>query len=130
MVTPAGDILLDGGFVETAPMISYTAKGLAFSHGRTASPAVTSTWTMRGIPELAARDGPKFVAIEQEVPGLTAGTSYPAAKPDRVIHDGDTVSVGAAIMTAHLTPGHTRGCTTWFTTVKDGAPKLSRRVCG
>jgi metallo-beta-lactamase class B len=30
-----------------------------------------------------------------------------------VLHDGDTVSLGGTTLTAHLTPGHTKGCTTW-----------------
>jgi metallo-beta-lactamase class B len=123
IVTPAGDILLDGGFVETAPMIEANIKKLGFK--LTDVKYILSSHEhldhAGGISELQRATGAKFVAIEQEVPGLTAGTSFPAAKPDRVIHDGDTVSVGAAIMTAHLTPGHTRGCTTWSTTVKDGA---------
>lgn len=123
IVTPAGDILLDGGFVETAPMIEANIKKLGFK--LTDVKYILSSHEhldhAGGISELRRATGAKFVALEQEVPGLTAGTSFPAAKPDRVIHDGDTVSVGAAIMTAHLTAGHTRGCTTWSTTVKDGA---------
>ena len=78
-----------------------------------------------GISELRRATGAKFVALEQEVPGLTAGTSFPVANPDRVIHDGETVQVGSVIMTAHLTAGHTRGCTTWTTTVRDGGRSYS-----
>jgi metallo-beta-lactamase class B len=123
IVTPAGDILLDGGFVETAPQIEANIRTLGFkpedvkfilsSHEHSDHAG--------GIAELQHVTGAKFVAIEQEVPGLTAGTSFPAAKPDRVIHDGDTVTLGGVTMTAHLTPGHTRGCTTWATTVKVSA---------
>jgi metallo-beta-lactamase class B len=38
---------------------------------------------------------------------------YPPAHVDRVLHDLDTVELGGIILTAHRTPGHTRGCTTW-----------------
>ena len=38
---------------------------------------------------------------------------YPAAHVDRVLHDGDVVSLAEVTLTAHKTPGHTRGCTTW-----------------
>jgi metallo-beta-lactamase class B len=38
---------------------------------------------------------------------------FPATKVDRVLHDGDTVKLGDAVLTAHLTAGHTRGTTTW-----------------
>jgi metallo-beta-lactamase class B len=38
---------------------------------------------------------------------------------DRRIQDGDTVRLGGTVLTAHLTPGHTKGCTTWTLDVKD-----------
>jgi metallo-beta-lactamase class B len=37
-----------------------------------------------------------------------------------VLKDGDTVTLGGVSMTAHATPGHTRGCTTWVTTAEEG----------
>jgi metallo-beta-lactamase class B len=40
-------------------------------------------------------------------------TYYPPTKVDRVLHDGDDVKLGDAVLTARLTPGHTKGCTTW-----------------
>jgi metallo-beta-lactamase class B len=122
MVTPQGAILLDGGFMETAPMIEANIQKLGFRLGdvRFILSSHEHLDHAGGISQLRRATGAKFVALEQEVPGLTAGTSFPAANPDRVIHDGETVEVGNAIMTAHLTAGHTRGCTTWTTTVRDG----------
>jgi metallo-beta-lactamase class B len=38
---------------------------------------------------------------------------FPATKVDRVLHDGDKVVLGDSELTAHLTAGHTKGCTTW-----------------
>jgi metallo-beta-lactamase class B len=122
IVTPAGDILLDGGFVETAPMIEANIRKLGFklSDVKCILSSHEHLDHAGGISELQRVTGARFVALEQEVPGLTAGSSFPAAKPDRVIHDGDTVKIGSEVMTAHLTAGHTRGCTTWTTTVHDG----------
>ena len=115
IVTPAGDILLDGGFVETAPQIEANIKTLGFkltdvkfllnSHAHLDHAG--------GINELRKLSGAKFVAMDGDVAALTAGTAFPATAPDRVIHDGDTVKLGGVTITAHLTPGHTRGCTTW-----------------
>lgn len=54
------------------------------------------------------------MAMEQDVPALRKMT--PGGKPhpiDRILKDGDTVSLGGTTLTAHLTPGHTKGCTTW-----------------
>jgi metallo-beta-lactamase class B len=39
---------------------------------------------------------------------------------DKILHDGDTVTLGDTTLVAHLTAGHTRGCTTWTTKVTDG----------
>ena len=121
IVTPAGDILLDGGFVETAPMIEANIRKLGFelSDVKFILSSHEHLDHAGGISELRRVTGARFVALEQEVAGLTAGTSFPAAKPDRVIHDGETVQIGTEVMTAHLTAGHTRGCTTWTTTVRD-----------
>jgi metallo-beta-lactamase class B len=38
---------------------------------------------------------------------------YPSAHVNRILHDGDEVRLGSAVLVAHKTPGHTRGCTTW-----------------
>jgi metallo-beta-lactamase class B len=46
---------------------------------------------------------------------------YPPAMVDRVLHDGDEVKLGNAVLKAHLTPGHTRGCTTWTMKVSEGS---------
>jgi metallo-beta-lactamase class B len=54
------------------------------------------------------------MAMAEDVPALEAmkpgGKKHPI---DRVLHDGDTVTLGGTTLTAHLTPGHTKGCTTW-----------------
>jgi len=47
------------------------------------------------------------------------GELYPPAKVDRVLHDGDTVKLADTVLTAHLTPGHTKGCTTWTMKVEE-----------
>jgi metallo-beta-lactamase class B len=52
--------------------------------------------------------------------GNSAESRYPAAKVDRVLKDGDQVRLGSAVLTAHLTPGHTKGCTTWTLDAVDG----------
>lgn len=127
IVTPAGDILLDGGFVETAPQIEKNIQTLGFkladvkillnSHAHLDHAG--------GITELRKLTSAKFVAMDGDVAALTAGTSFPATAPDRVIHDGDTVKLGGVTMTARLTPGHTQGCTTWTMTTEDGGKKYN-----
>jgi len=54
----------------------------------------------------------------------------PGAHVDRVLHDGDTVELGGSKLTAHLTPGHTKGCTTWTMQVDEGGRKLNAVIIG
>ena len=66
------------------------------------------TWSWRVMPKWCAAAGG---ATSPSVP--TASIRFPPAPVDRVLHDGDTVALGGVTLTAHLTAGHTRGCTTW-----------------
>ncbi len=122
IVTPAGDILLDGGFVETAPQIEKNIATLGFKmdNVRFLLNSHAHLDHAGGISELRKLCGAKFFAMDGDVAALTAGTAFPVTAPDRVIHDGDAVKLGGVTMTAHLTPGHTRGCTTWTMTTTDG----------
>ena len=75
-----------------------------------------------GLAELKRRTGGAMVASAGDSPALTAGSrDMPAVRIDRQIRDGETVAVGDATMTAHVTPGHTKGCTTWTTTAREAA---------
>ena len=121
IVTPDGDILLDGGFVQTAPQIEANIQTLGFklSDVKIILNSHAHLDHAGGISEMRRATGAQFLAMETDVPALTAGTAYPAVAPDRVIHDGDTVTVGGVTLTAHLTPGHTPGCTTWTMVTQD-----------
>jgi metallo-beta-lactamase class B len=59
--------------------------------------------------------------MAEDVPALRAmkpgGNEHPI---DKILHDGEEVTLGGTTLVAHLTPGHTRGCTTWTTRVQDG----------
>ena len=73
--------------------------------------------------------GAQVMAMAEDVPALQAmkpgGKEHPI---DKVLHDGDTVTLGGTTLVAHLTPGHTRGCTTWTTTAQEGGQDLQRGV--
>jgi len=57
-------------------------------------------------------------------------TWYPATKVDRVLHDGDEVKLGDTVLAARLTPGHTRGTTTWTMKVRDGGKTREVAIVG
>jgi metallo-beta-lactamase class B len=131
IVTPAGDILLDGGLVGTAPQIEANVRALGFklSDVRILLNSHAHSDHAGGLAEVKERTGAKLVSMNGDADELARGgrgdfffgdtSSFPPVAPDRVIDDGDTVSLGGTTLTAHLTPGHTRGCTTWTMTAKE-----------
>ena len=125
ITTGDGDILIDGGFPETAPLIEKSISSLGF-HLRDVKYLLNSHAHYDhcgGLVELKRRSGATVVSSKQDAPVLLAGRQtsfgpskdvfFPAVKVDRVIGDKETVQVGGITLTAHLTPGHTKGCTTW-----------------
>src|ERR1700681_1374219 len=86
---------------------------------------------MEGDALVKQLTGATVMAMAEDVPALEA--MKPGGKPhpiDRVLHDGDKVELGGMTLTAHLTPGHTRGCTTWTFNVADGGKTYSVLVIG
>ncbi|MES1243677.1 MAG: subclass B3 metallo-beta-lactamase, partial [Acidobacteriota bacterium] len=69
-------------------------------------------------------DAPAHARGGKGDPVLGDRFSYPAIQADRLLQDGDTVTLGGTTLTAHVTAGHTRGCTTWTMKVDDGGRKL------
>ena len=64
--------------------------------------------------------GAQMMAMAEDVPALQAITPGGKEHPiDKTLHDGETVTLGGTTLTAHLTPGHTRGCTTWTMRAKE-----------
>jgi metallo-beta-lactamase class B len=136
IVTHAGDILLDGGFVQTAPQIESNIGKLGFklSDVKILLNSHAHYDHAGGLAELKRITGAQFVAMQGDAELLARGgrgdfyfgdrLTFPPIKPDRVIHDGGTVTLGGVTMTAHLTAGHTRGCTTWTMTTEDHGKRL------
>jgi metallo-beta-lactamase class B len=76
---------------------------------------------------LLASAGDQWALEHGRVRGDTNYRSKPFApiKVDRVVRDGETIQLGDVSLTAHLTPGHTPGCTSWSTTVQDRRRELN-----
>jgi metallo-beta-lactamase class B len=129
IATPQGHIVLDGGFVETAPMILGNVRKLGFrpedvkillsSHAHLDHAG--------GLAELKRVTGATFYASRRDIPQHARGGlddpqfgnrfPYPRIYADRVLDHGSRVRLGGITMVAHMTPGHTPGCTTWTTTI-------------
>lgn len=125
IATPEGLILLDGGFPETAPLIEKNLATLGFSIGdvRILLNSHAHFDHAGGLAELAAKSGATVVASELDAPQLEAGgkgdfawgddATFPPVHVGRRVKDRETVTLGGVTLTAQITAGHTRGCTTW-----------------
>ena len=132
LVTPQGMILLDGGYAETAPQIEKNIATLGFKLTDVKILLVGHAHPDHagGLAALKHDSGAAFYAMDKEVEPLEhegRGTFYRGDRKlfesihvDRVLQDGDAVSLGGVTLTAHLTAGHTPGCTTWSARLVDG----------
>ena len=132
ITTPKGHILLDSGFAETVPQIERNIATLGFrledvkflinSH-----PHIDHAGGLADLKELTKA---QLFASRADAELLANGgkgdfnfgdrLAYAPVKADRILRDGDKVRLGGTVLTALLTPGHTRGCTTWTMKVSEG----------
>lgn len=131
VTTPDGHFLIDGGLPENAALIAENVKTLGFeirdvkyllnSHAHfDHSGGLAALKKMSGA-KMIASEGDRWALETGLVPGSEDDANFaaPPVRVDRSIGDGETLSLGGATLTAHLTPGHTKGCTTWTMTVDD-----------
>jgi metallo-beta-lactamase class B len=136
IATDRGLIVLDGGFVETAPQIRDNIARLGFSP-RDVKILLNSHAHFDhagGLAQLKAWTGARLAASAADAPLLARGgrgdpffgdsLPFPPVAADRIVRDREAVTLGNATLVAHLTPGHTAGCTTWTTQVTDGGRRL------
>jgi metallo-beta-lactamase class B len=141
IVTPDGYILLDGGFEQTAPMILDHIRALGFDPKRIKFILNSHAHFDHagGIAAIRAATGAAFVASAPDAPALAEGdvndfslkdVAFPPTKPDRIIAEGESVTLGGVSITAHVTAGHTKGCTTWTLPVMvDGKAESALFLC-
>jgi len=123
ITTPEGDILINSDFERTVPVIRRAVEklGFRFSDVKILLGSHAHGDHMEGDALVKELTGARVMAMEQDVPALRK--MMPGNKPhpiDRILHDGDEVTLGGTTLVAHLTPGHTKGCTTWTMKAKEG----------
>ena len=123
IVTPQGNILIDSTYERNAPVIQKSVEqlGFKFSDIKILLGNHAHGDHQEGDAVIKQMTGAQVMAMAEDVPALQA--MMPGGKPhpiDKVLHDGDTVSLGGTTLVAHLTAGHTRGGTTWTTKVTEG----------
>ena len=116
VTTPEGHILINTDYESTVPEIrkGVTDLGFKFTDIKIILGSHAHGDHMEGDAMVKELTGARVMAMEEDVPALKRITPGGKAHPiDRILHDGDQVKLGGSILTAHLTPGHTKGCTTW-----------------
>jgi metallo-beta-lactamase class B len=133
ITTSEGHILINSNLEASVPMIraSVESQGFKFSDIKILLISHAHGDHCAGSAAIKQLTGAKYMVMEGDVDVVESGgkndfqygndptTLYPATKVDRVLHDGDKVKLGDVTLTARLTPGHTKGCTTWTMRVAD-----------
>ncbi|HTB19578.1 MAG TPA: subclass B3 metallo-beta-lactamase [Bryobacteraceae bacterium] len=132
-VTPQGNILLNSCFEATVPVIRSEVEKLGFQFTDTKILLGSHAHAdhMEGDALVKELTGAQVMAMEQDVPALMK--IRPGDKPhplDKTLHDGDQVKLGGTTLVAHLTAGHTRGCTTWTTQAQEGGKTYDVVIIG
>lgn len=127
VVTPQGNILINSNLESSPPQITQAIESLGFKYSDTKILLISHGHFdhCAGSAEVKRETGAKYEVVQQDVSVVESGGRndfhyathksmwFPPTKVDRVLHDGDTVSLGGTTLTAHLTAGHTKGTTTW-----------------
>ena len=141
IVTPQGDILINSNLETSVSQIRRSVEQLGFRFTDIRILLISHAhWDHdSGSAEVKRETGARYMVMDGDVPVVESGgkadfhyseTRYPAAKVDRVLHDGDEVRLGDTVLVAHKTPGHTRGCTTWTLRVNEGGRPLNVVIVG
>src|SRR5690348_14170490 len=140
ITTPAGNILINSDLESSVPQIRASIEKLGFRFTDTKILLISHAhWDHdAGSALVKELTGARYMVMDADVPVVESGgkadfqyqNDYPPAKVDRVLHDGDRVELGGTVLTAHLTPGHTKGCTTWTIVAEEGGKKYNVVIVG
>ena len=123
ITTPAGHILINSTYERNVRTIAKSVEqlGFKFSDVRILLGTHAHGDHQEGDALVKELTGAQVMAMREDVPALEAMKPAGKAHPiDRTLRDGEEVSLGDTRVVAHLTPGHTRGCTTWTMKALEG----------
>jgi len=132
IVTPQGNILINSTYERNVQTIEKSVEQLGFKFSDIKILLGTHAHSdhQEGDALVKQLTGAQMMAMAEDVPALQAMTPGGKEHPiDKTLHDGETVTLGGTTLTAHLTAGHTRGCTTWTMKAQEGG-KLYNVVIG
>ena len=129
IVTPEDLILLDTGTQQMLPGIRTNLEklGYTFNDVKIILSSHAHWDHVEGHAAIKELSGAKVMAMGEDAAAISSGLDNSAAgaqgwnsvEVDRILRDQDTVTLGGVTMQAHLTPGHTKGTTTWMTMVEE-----------
>ncbi|MDQ8731822.1 subclass B3 metallo-beta-lactamase [Bradyrhizobium sp. LHD-71] len=131
VTSPDGHVLIDTGLPEATPLIKTNIDKLGFKLADIKVLLNTHAHLDHtgGLAELKKETGAQMVSSAADKPLLEGGyypgrendaeLKFPPVKVDRIVGDGEKVTVGKLTLVAHMTPGHSPGCTTWTTVTRE-----------
>jgi metallo-beta-lactamase class B len=144
ITTPQGDILINSNLASSPQQIRKNVEALGFRFSDIKILLISHAHSDHdaGSAEIKRLTGAKYEVMDADVPVVESGGRkdffygnsksdlYEPAKVDRTLHDGDEVRLGNTVLVAHLTPGHSKGCTTWTMKVTDGGKVYNVIIIG
>src|SRR5262249_19394499 len=144
ITTPEGHILLNSNLESSVPMIRQNVERLGFRFSDIKILLISHAHFDHcgGSALIKQLTGAKYMVMAADVPvvedgggsdfhyGNRADFRFPPAHVDRILHDGDEVRLGDVVLTAHLTAGHTKGCTTLTLQVREGGKPYHLVIVG
>ena len=123
VATPQGHMLVNTTYERNVPVIQKSVEqlGFKFSDVKIVIGNHAHGDHMEGDAMVKRLTGASVMVMAEDVPALQGIKPGGAEHPiDKTLKDGEEVTLGGTTLVAHLTPGHTRGCTTWTTRVAEG----------
>jgi metallo-beta-lactamase class B len=144
ITTPQGNILLNSDLEANVPMIKTSIEALGFKFKDTKILLISHAhWDHdAGSAMIKEMTGATYMVMDADASVVESGGKtdfqygtnpaylYRPAKVDRVLHDGDEVKLDGTVLVAHLTPGHTKGCTTWTMKVAENGKTYNVVIIG
>jgi metallo-beta-lactamase class B len=144
ITTPKGHILINSDLEENVPLIRASVEKLGFKFTDIKILVISHAhWDHDAASDTIKRlTGARYMVMDADVSVVESGgktdfqygsdpiTLYKPTKVDRVLHDGDEIKLGGTVLVAHLTPGHTKGCTTWTMKVREAGKTYDVVIVG
>ncbi len=144
VTTPEGHILINSDLEASVPLLRTSVESLGFKFTDIKILLISHAhWDHdAGSALVKELTGAKYLVMDADVEAVESGgksdfhyrndpeTLYKPTKVDRVVHDGEEVRLGGSVLVAHLTPGHTKGCTTWTMKVQEGPKTYNAVIVG